>query len=106
MLKLIRLTFDSIAGYSYIPLRFTTYAGGSVSFVAFLYIIYTIYRKLRFGFVVPGYATTVICVLLLGGLQLMMMGVLGEYIGRILTEVQGRPLFVVADRINFKDESS
>lgn len=105
MLKLMRLVFDSIAGYSYIPLRFTTYAGGGISFFAFLYVLFTIYRKLRYGFVVPGYATTIVCVLMLGGLQLMLMGVLGEYIGRILTEVQARPLFVVSDRINFKDEA-
>lgn len=103
-IKLSRLVFDSIAGYSYLPLRLTTYFGSLVSLGAFLYVLVTVYRKFRYGFIVPGYASTLVSVLLLGGLQLTMMGVLGEYIGRILTEVQGRPLFVIEKRLNFTEE--
>lgn len=100
MAKLFRLTFDSIAGYSYLPLRLATYTGGAVSIGAVLFTVWIIFRKFKYGIVIPGYASTMVCILVLGGLQLLMIGILGEYLGRILTEVQARPLYVVASSLN------
>jgi hypothetical protein len=70
-----------------------------------IYAAIIVARTLIFGIEVPGYASLLVFVLLLGGVQLLSLGILGEYIGRIFTEVKGRPLYVVRDRLGaFEDQ--
>lgn len=97
--KLWTLALDGITSASTIPLRIWSYLGGMVALGALAYAIYIIVRTLTSGIQVPGYASLMVAILFLGGLQLLSLGVLGEYVGRILTETKGRPLYVIRERI-------
>ena len=97
--KLWTLAVDGITSASTVPLRVWSYLGGGVALFALGYAIFIIIRTLTSGIEVPGYASMMVAVLFLGGLQLLSLGVLGEYVGRILTEVKHRPLYVVRDTI-------
>lgn len=94
--SLWRLALDGITGFSSVPLKVWTYVGISLAFVSFIYIGIIVCSVLLRGIDVPGYASILSVVLFLGGVQLIGIGVLGEYIGRIYLEVKGRPLYVVA----------
>jgi dolichol-phosphate mannosyltransferase len=97
--KMIRFALDAIASFSHAPLQIATVAGFVSAFLAFLAIPVAIVFRI-FGKFVPGVTTTVVAVLLLGGIQLMAIGMIGEYVGRIYDEVKRRPLYVVRDRLN------
>ena len=97
--KLWTLAIDGITSASTVPLRVWSYLGGFVALAALAYALVIIVRTLAFGIDVPGYASMMVAILFLGGLQLLSLGVLGEYVGRILTETKGRPLYVVRERI-------
>jgi len=97
--RLWTLAVDGITSASTVPLRVWSYLGGAVALFALGYAIFIIVRTLTSGIEVPGYASMMVAVLFLGGLQLFSLGVLGEYVGRILTEVKHRPLYVVRDTI-------
>ncbi len=97
--KMVRLALDAIASFSHAPLQIATLAGFVCAALAFLAIPVAIVFRI-FGEFVPGVTTTVVAVLLLGGIQLMAIGVIGEYVGRIYDEVKRRPLYVVRDRTN------
>ena len=97
--KLWTLAVDGITSASTVPLRVWSYLGGTVALGALAYAIYIIIRTLTSGIQVPGYASLMVAILFLGGLQLFSLGVLGEYVGRILTEVKHRPLYVVRETI-------
>jgi glycosyltransferase involved in cell wall biosynthesis len=101
--KLWTLAVDGITSASTVPLRVWSYVGGSVALFALGYAIFIVVRTLMFGIDVPGYASMMVAVLFLGGLQLFSLGVLGEYVGRILTEVKHRPLYVVRETIGEVD---
>ena len=95
--KLVDLAIDGITSFTTAPLRNTTLVGALISFVAFIYIIYLLVRPL-FG--VPtgaGYSSTMAAILFLGGVQLLSLGVIGEYIGRIFNETKRRPLYFVEE---------
>lgn len=101
--KLFRLALDGILSSSLRPLRLATILGAAVSATSFLGALFTLAQRLfaetfsSWGLApVPGYATTVISILFLGGVQLMTIGILGEYVGRIYENVDGRPIYVVA----------
>ena len=102
--KLWTLAVDGITSASTVPLRVWSYVGGFVALVALGYAIFIVVRTLLFGIDVPGYASMMVAVLFLGGLQLFSLGVLGEYVGRILTEVKHRPLYVVRESIGGGDD--
>jgi len=104
--KLWTLAVDGITSASTVPLRVWSYLGGAVALFALGYAIFIIIRTLTSGIEVPGYASMMVAVLFLGGLQLLSLGVLGEYVGRILTEVKHRPLYVVRDMIGGKPGGS
>ena len=76
-----------------------SYVGASIAFLAMCYAVFIFSRTLIFGVDMPGYASLMVSVLFLGGVQLISLGVLGEYVGRILTETKQRPLYVVRDTI-------
>ncbi len=97
--KMIRFALDAIASFSHAPLQLATVAGFVCALMAFVAIPVTIGFRI-FGAFVPGITTTVVAVLLLGGIQLMAIGMIGEYVGRIYDEVKRRPLYVVRERTN------
>ncbi len=97
--KLWTLAIDGITSASTLPLRVWSYLGAFVALGALGYAVFIIIRTLTSGIQVPGYASMMVAVLFLGGLQLLSLGVLGEYVGRILTETKGRPLYVIRERI-------
>ncbi len=95
--KLVNLAIDGITSFTTAPLRISTYVGTLVSLVAFIYILYLLVRPL-FG--VPtgdGYSSIMAVILFLGGVQLLSLGVIGEYIARIFNETKGRPLYFIEE---------
>jgi len=93
--KMLRFAFDGIASFSEIPLRFATYFGFVVSAFAFVYTVVVLALKLA-GMNEPGYTSMMVAILFLGGVQLLGIGILGEYVGRIYDQVKGRPLYLIA----------
>ena len=85
-------------------MRIWSYLGGAVALGALGYAIFIIIRTFTSGIEVPGYASLMVAILFLGGLQLLSLGVLGEYVGRILTEVKHRPLYVVRETIGERSD--
>ncbi len=101
--KLMRFAFDGISGFSTLPLRIWTWSGGVVSVTALGYGIYLTLRTIIFGVDVPGYASVMVAILLLGGVQLLSLGIIGEYLARVFTEVKARPIYFIADRVGFEE---
>ena len=97
--KLWTLAIDGITSASTLPLRVWSYLGAIVALGALAFAVFIVIRTLTTGIEVPGYASLMVAILFLGGLQLLSLGVLGEYVGRILTETKGRPLYVVRETI-------
>ena len=96
-LKSLRLAMDGITAFSYHPLRLATHVGVFVALVSLGFAAYMVLRKLIHGIPVPGYASIIVAILFVGSVQLLVLGVMGEYLGRIYTEAQGRPLYIVSD---------
>jgi dolichol-phosphate mannosyltransferase len=97
--KMVHFALDAIASFSNVPLQLATVAGFACALLAFLAVPVAIAFRF-FGQFLPGITTTVVAVLLLGGIQLMAIGLIGEYVGRIYDEVKRRPLYVVRERAN------
>jgi dolichol-phosphate mannosyltransferase len=93
--KMLRFAFDGITSFSEIPLRFATYTGFVVSAFAFVYTAIVIALKFM-GLNEPGYTSMMVAILFLGGVQLIGIGILGEYVGRIYDQIKGRPLYLVS----------
>ncbi|MEP6710389.1 MAG: glycosyltransferase family 2 protein [Candidatus Saccharibacteria bacterium] len=96
-LKLINFAVDGITSFTTAPLRLSSFLGGLVSFVAFVYIIYLVVRTTFFGTDLAGYPSMMAVILFLGGVQLLSLGIIGEYIGRIFNETKQRPLYFVEE---------
>jgi glycosyltransferase involved in cell wall biosynthesis len=94
-LRLIRFALDGITAFSTTPLRLASYIGFITAIASFVYGLWTIVKTLVFGDPVAGFPTMMITMLFLGGVQLMAIGVLGEYLGRLFTESKGRPHYLV-----------
>jgi len=97
--KLFRFAFDGLTSFSTAPLKFATWTGIAVSMLAFLYAFGIIVETLALGRNVPGFPSIIVSVMFFSGLQLIFLGVIGEYIGRIFAEVKERPLYIVADEV-------
>jgi len=95
--RLIGLSIDGVTGFSVAPLRLATVIGTVLALVAFFYGLQIVYETLVYGTAVPGYPSLFVGVMVLGGVQLIMIGVVGEYIGKILAEIKGRPVYFVAE---------
>ncbi len=95
--KLINLAIDGIVSFTTAPLRFSTFLGMLISFFAFIYIIVIVIRTLVFGIEAAGYPSIMAVVLFLGGVQLLSLGIIGEYIGRIFNETKQRPLYLIEE---------
>lgn len=101
--KMLRLTMDAITSFSYLPLRLATYFGFSLALVSLIGIILTVALRLSGNNAFVGQATTLVAVLFLGGIQLIFLGIIGEYLGRIYDESKDRPLYIVSMAYGFAD---
>lgn len=95
--KMLRFAFQGITGFSDSPLRLASWLGLIVSAVAFVVILYAIYSKFILKEVITGWTSIIISTMFIGGIQLLTIGIIGEYINRINTETKNRPLYIVED---------
>jgi glycosyltransferase involved in cell wall biosynthesis len=95
---LIRLALDAIFAFSYVPIRIATFVGLLVATGAFLFLLVIAFKKFISHAAILGWASTLGAVLLIGGFQLVMLGIVGEYIGRIYEEIKRRPYYVILDK--------
>jgi dolichol-phosphate mannosyltransferase len=100
--KMIKFALDAVSSFSHVPLQFATVLGFLISSVAFALVPVIIILRIV-GSYLPGFGSLTIAILLLGGVQLITLGILGEYVGRIYDEVKGRPLYFVRGRRNLVD---
>ncbi len=103
--KLWSFAIDGIVSSSTVPLRIWTYLGALIALGAFGYALFLVFYTMFTGGDTPGFASIMVAVLFLGGLNMLSLGILGEYVGRIATEVRRRPLYVVASKTGFDEES-
>ena len=101
--RLWNFAIDGITSFSFLPLKVWSYVGVTISLVSFLYATFLIYRTLLYGVDLPGYASIMVAILFLGGIQLVTLGIIGEYLSRVYEEVKGRPLYLVRDAYGFKN---
>jgi len=104
--KLIGLAFDGITGFSDVPLKIVTYFGLIVSGIAFLVLLYVLYSRLISHNYIQGWASILTCVLFLGGVQLIAIGIIGEYLSRMNHNLRDRPLYIVRDTNVSDNEAS
>lgn len=95
--KLVDLAIDGITSFTTAPLRISTYVGILVSIFAFIYLLYLVVRTIFFGSDLAGYPSMMAVILFLGGVQLVSLGIIGEYIGRIFNETKQRPLYLIEE---------
>jgi glycosyltransferase involved in cell wall biosynthesis len=103
-LRLWRLAVDGITSFSAAPLKVWSYLGLVLSLTALLYAAYLVIRVWLQGIDVPGYASMMVVILFMGGMQLITLGIIGEYLSRIFTEVKGRPLYLIREMRGFEQE--
>ena len=97
--RMFRLAFHAVTSFSTVPLRFATYMGLMSSFLSFFAGLHFVYKKIFYGIPVTGYASIIVAVFFMGGIQMLVLGIIGEYIGRTYQEVQKRPLYVLKETI-------
>lgn len=102
--KLMNYAIDGIIGYSTKPLRIATFLGGLTSVSAFVYLIFVLLEKLIAGIDIPGYATLIVLILFLGGMQLFCIGIIGEYVGRTFEQSKQRPIYIAKEILNHSDQ--
>ena len=101
--KLFKYAFDGIISFSTFPLKLATGVGLVTAFASIIYLIVVVIQKLFFGIDVPGYATIVVLVLFLGGMQLFCLGILGEYLSKIYLQVKNRPIYILKEHLGKDD---
>jgi glycosyltransferase involved in cell wall biosynthesis len=99
--KLFSFAFDGISSFSTVPLKIATYMGTIIAVAATLTALFYALRTLLFGTDVPGFPTLVVAIMFFSGIQLISLGLIGEYVGRIFAEVKRRPLYLVGEQIGF-----
>lgn len=103
--KLWNLALEGLTSFTVAPLKIASYVGILTSFVAFCYGAVIMIKTLVFGDPVPGYPSLMVVVLFLGGVQLLAIGILGEYLGRVFIETKNRPLYLIQDHLKEKEQS-
>ena len=93
--KLINLSLDGLTSFTTAPLRWSAIMGILISLAGFIYMLVIIFKTIFYGVDVPGYSSTMVVILFLGGIQLIFLGVIGEYLGRAFYETKGRPLYFI-----------
>lgn len=96
--KLWNFALEGIISFSTIPLKLWSYIGGLIAISSFIYAIFIMARTLILGIELPGYASLLVAILFLGGLQLIGLGILGEYLGRMFIEVKNRPIYIIRNK--------
>jgi dolichol-phosphate mannosyltransferase len=99
--KMLKFAFDAITSFSYKPLKLASYVGFLLSFFSFIYLLIVVYLKIFTTNTITGWASILAVNLFFNGIILMILGIIGEYIGRIYDEAKGRPLYVIRDLKNF-----
>ncbi len=102
--KLWNFALDGITSFSVLPLKVWTYMGLVISIISLVYASFLVIRTIFFGIDVPGYASLMVTILFLGGIQLITLGIIGEYLGRVYEEIKGRPLYLVRDLYGFENQ--
>jgi len=102
-LRLWNFALDGIFSFTTIPLRIWTYIGLALSIFSAVYILFIVSRTLILGVDLPGYASLIVIILFFSGMNMIGLGILGEYIGRIFTETKRRPHYIVRDEIGFDE---
>ncbi len=104
--KMLKFAMDGITSFSYKPLKMATYLGFTLSALSFLYLIIVLYLKLALNSTVQGWASILAVNLFFNGIMLVILGIIGEYIGRIYDESKKRPLYIMREKVGFDDEKS
>ena len=104
--KLCKYAIDGIIAFTTVPLKISTGVGFFTALASFIYLIVVIVQKLAFGIAVPGYATIVVLILFLGGLQLLALGINGEYLSRTYIQSKHRPIYIAREVISNKDDKN
>ena len=99
--RLFNHALDGIFSFSTAPLRMWTYIGMILSFFSLMYLLYIVFKTLIFGIDLPGYASIVSIILFFSGINLIGLGILGEYLGRVFIEVKQRPVYLIKEKIGF-----
>jgi dolichol-phosphate mannosyltransferase len=102
LFKMLRLAVDGVTSFSTAPLRLASYVGVASSVVALVGIVYALATRLLTDRWVPGWAALFVAVLFVGGVQLLGLGIIGEYVGRVYDEAKGRPLYLLSERLGFQ----
>lgn len=102
LIKMLSFAIEGITSFSYFPLRISSIFGFTIFTISLLLMVWAFITKIL-GNAIPGWASTILPLYLFGGLQLMFLGIIGEYIGKIYMEVKKRPLFIVKEKVNFED---
>ncbi|HIV02712.1 MAG TPA: glycosyltransferase family 2 protein [Candidatus Aphodoplasma excrementigallinarum] len=103
--KMLKFASDAITSFSDKPLRIAAYLGNAISLVSFLYLLYVVIRKLTVGDFGEGWASIVAISLFFNGVVLIVLGIIGEYIGRIYDECKNRPLYIIDEKIGFEERN-
>lgn len=103
--RLWNFALEGIASFSYIPLQVASYLGVLMAFLSFCYGSYLFVRTLMYGTDVPGYPSLMVAILFLGGVQLVFLGVIGEYLGRMSNEAKNRPLYLIEDIVGLEENN-
>ncbi len=104
--RMLTLALQGITSFSTVPLRVSAYLGLFTALAGLPYAAWAIYARCFTDVTVPGWTSLLIAVLVLGGVQLMSVGIIGEYVGRIYTEVKGRPLYLTKEMIGFERDAA
>lgn len=102
MKRLIQYAVEGFISFTTFPLKIATYVGGGISAIAIIYMFIVIAQKMFFSIDVPGYTTIVVLILFLGGMQLMILGVIGEYLARVYIQGKNRPLYIEKEYLKSK----
>ncbi len=102
--KLFKYALDGIISFTTVPLRISTIVGSLTALLSIIYLLVVIIQKLAFGIPVAGYATIVVLVLFLGGVQLLCLGILGEYLSKTYLESKNRPIYIAKNILDYKSK--
>ena len=100
--KLLNYGIEGIIGFSTRPLRIATYMGFITAAAALIYLLAVVIEKLTTGIDIPGYATAIVLILLLGGMQLFCIGIIGEYVGKTYEQTKNRPIYIAKEILDYE----